>query len=153
MQVMSATAITNPNASWLNTRGMWLGYLTSVAILHFILLSVPLFSTAMAWTLTHVVHNVGMYIMFHHMKGTPYPTGDQGDVRRLTNWEQIDNGHQYTPTRIFLTSVPIFLFFLASFYTFHDRAHVTVNLIALAVGVIPKFPALHKFRLYGINRY
>lgn len=58
MQVMSATAITNPNASWLNTRGMWLGYLTSVAILHFILLSVPLFSTAMAWTLTHVVHNV-----------------------------------------------------------------------------------------------
>lgn len=58
MQVMSATAITNPNASWLNTRGMWLGYLTSVAILHFILLSVPVFSTAMAWTLTHVIHNV-----------------------------------------------------------------------------------------------
>lgn len=47
--------------------------------------------------------------MFHHMKGTPYPTSDQGDVRRLTNWEQIDNGHQYTPTRIFLTAVPIVL--------------------------------------------
>lgn len=52
----------------------------------------------------------GMYIMFHHMKGTPYPTGDQGDVRRLTNWEQIDNGQQYTPTRIFLTAVPIALY-------------------------------------------
>lgn len=58
MQVMTATSITNPNASWLNTRGMWLGYLTSVAILHFILMSVPFISTPMAWTLTHVVHNV-----------------------------------------------------------------------------------------------
>ena len=58
MQVMPSAAITNPNASWLNTRGMWLGYLTSVAILHFILLSVPFFSTALAWTLTHVIHNV-----------------------------------------------------------------------------------------------
>ena len=57
MQVMTATSIPNPNASWLNTRGMWLGYLTSVAILHFILMSVPFISTPMAWTLTHVVHN------------------------------------------------------------------------------------------------
>lgn len=51
----------------------------------------------------------GMYIMFHYLKGTPYPTGDQGDARRLTNWEQIDNGQQYTPTRVFLTAVPIVL--------------------------------------------
>lgn len=58
MQVMTATSIPNPNASWLNTRGMWLGYLTSVAILHFILMSVPFISTPMAWTLTHVIHNV-----------------------------------------------------------------------------------------------
>lgn len=42
---------------------------------------------------------------------------------------------------------------MASFYTFQDRWHVTVNLIALAIGVIPKQPFLHKFRLYGINRY
>lgn len=55
---MTATSIPNPNASWLNTRGMWLGYLTSVAILHFILMSVPFISTPMAWTLTHVIHNV-----------------------------------------------------------------------------------------------
>lgn len=58
MQVMTATSIANTNASWLNMRGMWLGYLTSVAILHFVLMSVPLISTPMAWTLTHVIHNV-----------------------------------------------------------------------------------------------
>lgn len=58
MQAMTPTSIPSPNASWLNTRGMWLGYLTSVAILHFILLSFPFISTPMAWTLTHVVHNL-----------------------------------------------------------------------------------------------
>ena len=51
----------------------------------------------------------GMYIMFHYIKGTPYPTGDQGDARRLTNWEQIDNGEQMTDTRKFLIAVPVLL--------------------------------------------
>lgn len=51
-----------------------------------------------------------MYVMFHHIKGTLYATGDQGDARRLTNWEQIDNGEQYTATRKFLIAVPIVLY-------------------------------------------
>ena len=50
-----------------------------------------------------------MYVMFHHLKGTPYITADQGDARRLTNWEQIDDGRQYTATRKFLLAVPIVL--------------------------------------------
>jgi hypothetical protein len=36
-----------------------------------------------------------------------------GTVRRLTHWEQLDHGLQYTPTRKFLTIVPVILFFLA----------------------------------------
>lgn len=51
----------------------------------------------------------GNYIMFHHVKGTPYDTADQGAVRRLTHWEQIDNGEQFTTTRKFLTAVPVIL--------------------------------------------
>ena len=47
--------------------------------------------------------------MFHQIKGTLYTAGDQGDARRLTNWEQIDNGEQYTATRKFLIAVPIVL--------------------------------------------
>ena len=50
-----------------------------------------------------------MYVMFHYLKGTLYITGDQGDARRLTNWEQIDDGRQYTATRKFLIAVPIVL--------------------------------------------
>lgn len=57
----------------------------------------------------HSTHMQGMYIMFHYLKGTPYVTGDQGDARRLTNWEQIDHGEQYTATRKFLIAVPIVL--------------------------------------------
>ena len=48
----------NPNRYWLNSKGMWAGYLTAVAILHILLLSMPFLSTPMAWTLTHVVHNI-----------------------------------------------------------------------------------------------
>lgn len=47
--------------------------------------------------------------MFHHLKGTPYVTMDQGESRWLTNWEQIDNGRQFTPTRNFLTAFHIIL--------------------------------------------
>lgn len=57
MEVLTASD-PNPNASWLNHRGMWLGYLTTVAMLHLLLMSIPLLSTAMAWTLTHVLHNI-----------------------------------------------------------------------------------------------
>ncbi len=49
-------------------------------------------------------------MMFHYLKGTPYTTGDQGDSRRLTNWEQIDDGEQLTGTRIFLTAVPVSMY-------------------------------------------
>ena len=58
---------------------------------------------------TTVFFMQGMYIMFHHLKGTPYPTGDQGATRRLTNWEQIDDGEQFTATRKFLIAVPVVL--------------------------------------------
>lgn len=58
MQVGTATSDPNPNALWLNSRGMWAGYLTTVVILHLFLMGMPFLSTAMAWTLTHVIHNI-----------------------------------------------------------------------------------------------
>lgn len=150
MQVGTTTSTSNPNAFWLNSRGMWAGYLVTVVVLHGLIMGVPFISTGMAWTLTHVIHNLvrasiplhankaavhriyviimrcsavskwwvlirmpppqGMYVMFHAIKGTLYATGDQDDARRLTNWEQIDDGEQYTATRKFLIAVPIVLY-------------------------------------------
>eukprot|EP00731_Ephydatia_muelleri_P007903 Em0004g241a len=151
--ISSSLGAPNPNALWLNSRGMWLGYILMVAFLHFLLMSVPFLTTGMAWTLTHLIHNVGNYVMFHYLKGTPYTTNDQGDARRLTNWEQIDNGEQYTATRKFLIAVPVVLFLLASFYTINSFNHSVVNLLALCIGVLPKLPHFHRFRLFGINKY
>jgi len=69
MQVLTATSDPNPNASWLNSRGMWLGYLTTVVILHLVLMSIPLLTTAMAWTLTHVIHNLVRKLEHHRAGG------------------------------------------------------------------------------------
>jgi hypothetical protein len=50
-----------------------------------------------------------MFIFLHLLKGTPWESADQGKVRSLTHWEQIDDGVQFTSTRKFLTLVPIIL--------------------------------------------
>ena len=50
-----------------------------------------------------------MFIFLHYLKGTPFQTADQGKARRLTHWEQLNHGEQFTETRKFFTLVPIFL--------------------------------------------
>ncbi|GIX89360.1 ORM1-like protein 3, partial [Caerostris darwini] len=143
----------NPNSLWLNSRGMWLSYLIGILLLHLVLLSFPFLSVALVWTLTNVAHNVTMFVILHIVKGTPWESADQGKVRYLTHWEQIDNGVQFTATRKFLTVVPIALFFLASFYTKYDSVHCLVNFSTLVVVLLPKMPQFHRVRLFGINQY
>ncbi|PRD27577.1 UNVERIFIED_CONTAM: ORM1-like protein 2 [Trichonephila clavipes] len=94
-----------------------------------------------------------MFVMLHLVKGTPWESGDQGKVRYLTHWEQIDNGVQFTATRKFLTVVPIVLFFLASFYTKYDTMHFLINFSSLVIVLLPKLPQFHMVRLFGINQY
>ena len=94
-----------------------------------------------------------MFILLHIIKGTPWETGDQGMVRKLTHWEQIDDGTQFTATRKFLTVVPVALFLLTAFYTKYDSFHFAVNFISLLTVVIPKLPQLHQVRILGINKY
>ncbi|GFR24823.1 ORM1-like protein 3 [Trichonephila clavata] len=143
----------NPNSLWLNSRGMWLSYLIGILLLHLVLLSFPFLSVACVWTLTNVAHNAAMFVMLHLVKGTPWESGDQGKVRYLTHWEQIDNGVQFTDTRKFLTVVPIVLFFLASFYTKYDTIHFLINFSSLVIVLLPKLPQFHMVRLFGINQY
>ena len=63
---------------------MWLTYALGVGLLHIVLLSIPFFSVPVAWTLTNVIHNLGMYVFLHAVKGTPFETPDQGKARLLT---------------------------------------------------------------------
>lgn len=46
--------------------------------------------------------------MFHWVKGIPFDF-NAGAYDRLTMWEQMDEGAQYTPAKKYLTAVPIVL--------------------------------------------
>lgn len=153
MNVGVAHSDTNPTHSYFNSKGIWLTYIIIIFMIHFLILSVPFFSMATAWTLTNVIHDVIMFVMLHITKGTPWETPDQGCSRYETQWEQIDYGKQFTSTKKFLTLVPIVLFFLASFYTKYDKRHFVINAAVLALSLIPKLPQLHGVRLFNINRY
>ena len=48
----------NQNETWLSEKGAWLTYFILVVFMHLVLLSVPFFDTATAWTMTNVIHNV-----------------------------------------------------------------------------------------------
>jgi hypothetical protein len=54
----------NPNSSWLNGKGLWLSYGLGVLLLHLILLCLPFLSTAVAWTLTNLIHNLVFHFEF-----------------------------------------------------------------------------------------
>lgn len=59
MNVGVANSEQNPNVSWLtNSKGIWFTYVIFTFTMHLILLSLPFFSTAVAWTLTNVCHDV-----------------------------------------------------------------------------------------------
>ncbi|CAL4127962.1 unnamed protein product, partial [Meganyctiphanes norvegica] len=131
----------------------WPTSLRGVLGLHLFLLSVPVISIPMAWTLTNLIHNMANFIFLHVIKGTPWQPMDQGKARMLTAWEQIDYGKQYTSTRKFITIIPIVLFILTSFYTKYDFNHFAVNFSTLLLVLIPKLPQFHMVRLFGINKY
>jgi len=128
-------------------------YVFLVVILHFCLLSTPFLNTAQAWTLTNVGHSAIMYYFLHFCKGSPFAQYDQGKYRRLTYWEQIDDGEQMTHTRKFFIIVPSILYILAQFYSKFDAVHGPANILAFAIAVVPKLPWFHKFRFMGINKY
>ncbi|XP_032385443.1 ORM1-like protein 1 [Etheostoma spectabile] len=153
MNVGVAHSEVNPNTRVMNSRGIWLTYALGVGILHVVLLSIPFFSVPVVWTLTNVIHNFGMYVFMHAVKGTPFETPDQGKARLLTHWEQLDYGVQFTSSRKFFTISPIILYFLASFYTKYDTTHFVINTASLLSVLIPKLPQLHRVRIFGINKY
>ena len=47
-------------------------------------------------------------MLFHHMKELPF-SGDQGISRRLTVWEKLDNGEQFTAGKKFVIGLTILL--------------------------------------------
>jgi len=63
MNVGVAHSDPNPNSTFFNSRGMWVTYILIIAIVHYMLLSLPFLSIAVAWTLTNVLHNVVCHLL------------------------------------------------------------------------------------------
>jgi len=86
------------------------------------------------------------------MKGTPFDDERQGKTAKLTFWEQIDGGIQYSPTKKFLTSVPVVLFLVSTHFTHYSTTEFVINLATLIVALVPKFSFMHGVRVLGINK-
>lgn len=49
-----------------------------------------------------------VYFVLHYVKGKPFDD-DQGVSRRLTHWEQLDDGEQFTAGKKFVIGITILL--------------------------------------------
>lgn len=135
----------NMNVSWVSQRGAWLIHLVIIVLLKIFFNLLPA-SQEWSWTLTNLTYNVGCYIMFHMIKGTPFEFNG-GAFDNLTMWEQIDNETLYTPSRKFLLGVPICLFFVLNHYTKGVGLFVFNLAVSVIIGVVPKLPSTHRLRI------
>ena len=140
---------TNRNETWLNNNGFFVWYILIVLAAHIVLLSLPILSTGMVWTLTNALHSLVTFLMFHWVLGTPFEAFDDGATATLTQWEQIDHGEQLTLARRILISFPIILFLITMLYS--DM--FMLNLFFMGLSVVPKLPSMHGVRLFGMNRF
>lgn len=115
------------------------------------------------------------WLMFHWQKGVPYADvvdKQQGKFDRLTMWEQMDLGVQFTPTRKFFTIVPIVLYVVLSLILHSNLTHFLhqsfiitthynelqkplifwVNFAFFLLLIVSKLPSMHKVRVFGINK-
>ncbi|KAJ3150304.1 hypothetical protein HDU86_006695 [Geranomyces michiganensis] len=146
-----AVSQTNPNSTWVNLRGSWLTNLLMMVLIRLGAAIVPGISSEASWTLTNLVYNTSTFLMFHWVTGIPFDL-NQNEYEGLTLWEQFDNGEQFTPTKKYLTALPIGLFLLSTHYTHYDLTTFAINLASLLVVLIAKLPAMHKVRIFGINK-
>ncbi|PVH21607.1 serine hydroxymethyltransferase, cytosolic [Candidozyma haemuli] len=91
----------NLNADWVHYKGAWIIHIVLIIFVKLFYDFITVLDNDWKWALTNVTYNIGSYIMFHQVKGTPFEF-NSGAYDNLTMWEQIDNGDQYTPTKKFL---------------------------------------------------
>ncbi|KAI9334966.1 ORMDL family [Obelidium mucronatum] len=144
-------SFSNTNSSWPNLRGSIATNIFVLAVLRLGIGMIPGMTTEAAWTITNLLYYVITFIMFHWVLGVPFQL-NQGEFEDMTLWEQMDKGEPFTPAKKYLTMIPIILFLLGTHYSHYDGPTFAINFIALVVVLIPKFPSMHKVRIFGINQ-
>ncbi|KAJ3293370.1 hypothetical protein HDU79_000406 [Rhizoclosmatium sp. JEL0117] len=144
-------SFSNTNSSWPNLRG---SIATNVFVLVFLRMGlglIPGITVEAAWTITNLLYYSITFIMFHWVLGVPFAL-NQGEFEDMTLWEQMDKGEPFTPAKKYLTVIPILLFLISTHYSHYDVPTFGINFIALVIVLIPKFPSMHRVRIFGINQ-
>ncbi|GAM18040.1 hypothetical protein SAMD00019534_012150 [Acytostelium subglobosum LB1] len=139
------------NESWMRESQFWRIYIAGLLLAKLVIQVLsPEFQYA--WLTVTIMHAAVTYCGLHWQKGLPF-LFHQGKYSRLTLWEQIDKGQQYTPTRKFFTLVPIVLFMI----TLNDNGYGGIpfylNAVPTFILLLAKMPQLHRVRIFGINKY
>lgn len=140
----------NRNTNWLSFKGAWAWYFGLILTVWAI--ASAFVDPGLAWTYTHLIHGCITFYCLHWMKGSPLQE-DQGMYDHLTFWEQLDAEQYSTATRKMFAVTPVVLFLLASHSSEYHRQPLALNLMAVAVLLIAKFPQMHTVRILGINKY
>ncbi|KAI8898727.1 ORMDL family [Globomyces pollinis-pini] len=141
----------NPNTKWINSRGSWIVLGIIIFIIRVGVAVLPGISTELSWTLTNLIFNIIMFLLFHWVSGVPFSV-NQNEYQGLTLWEQIDRGDHFTPAKKYLTAVPIILFLVSTHFAHYDFPTFMLNLASLMVVLIAKLPVMHKVRIFGLNK-
>ena len=156
----------NVNTSWVGGKGTWCMYLLGIFVCR-LTLHVCGVDRETAWTALNLSHAGFSFYYVHWLKGMPMfrgtPDYDE-KYDRLTFWEQLDGGTQYTLNKKFLTIIPIVLFLftisnrgdqlgLCGLEYTSWRAPSTLNLAATIIVLVPKSPLMHGKRILNINSY
>merc|ERR1719419_1082179 len=94
------------------------------------------FKEEMTWSVVHFIHNIGLFLLLHWNKGT-INAFDWGLFDKLSFWEQIDNGKQYTTSRKLFTLMPILIFLAASYASHWDKSILMPNILLLLIVIVP----------------
>mmetsp|Transcript_20114 Transcript_20114/g.56551 ORF Transcript_20114/g.56551 Transcript_20114/m.56551 type:complete len:171 (+) Transcript_20114:87-599(+) len=145
----------NRNTGYLEDWRMWPLYVGLVlggySVLSFF------FTTAVSWILVHNAHNIITFVLFHWVKGVPFSDiyKVQGKYDKLTLWEQLDNGVQYSSTRKFFTAELIILYLFVLHLSIENGYGVLVFIVNTATFLpcmIGKLPFMNRVRILGINK-
>ncbi|CAH7688727.1 ORMDL family-domain-containing protein [Phakopsora pachyrhizi] len=138
----------NLNADWVDHKGAWIIHLVLIIFGKILVDIIPGITQDVSWTTVNICYDLITYVMFHYVTGTPFESSG-GVYDRLTMWEQIDMGAHYTPTKKWLTILPVALFLLCTHYT---RLDIYPFLFALnfsstlCLTLLPKLPIFHRLR-------
>merc|ERR1711998_713500 len=146
----------NLNTDWMGFKGSWWMFTILIFLGRYTLFLFGV-DDASAWGVIHIAHVTFTFVLFHWIKGTPLESTwavnpSQGRFDKLTWWEQLDAGVQWTGNKKFLASLVVFTYVMAlrPIVLKENFVLALAHTTFMCFGIVPKLPQLYGRRLFGI---